>query len=86
MFERTLLSILVEVWSFIDRHAKNVAPLPPEVTTELTVAKSLLFCVKHDLGRPVAPIVFCSDASTLGYALHCRDVDVCSVGAMLKFR
>ena len=86
MLERILLSILVEVWCFIDRHGKYAAPLSTEVIVELTVAMKLLCCVEHDLGRPVAPIMFCSDASTLGYALHFRDVDAGIVGEMLKFR
>ena len=73
LLDRCCLSVLQEIFQFVVRHAGGRGPMTQKLRYELLVFASVAPLVYHEPGRAVAPIVYCSDSSLKGYALHsCR--------------
>ena len=72
---RCAMASLGEVFAFISKNLKVDTPLPIQVIKELTVAFGILHLVCHDAGRPLSTVMYVSDASQPGYALHSTRVE-----------
>ncbi|CAK0810785.1 unnamed protein product, partial [Prorocentrum cordatum] len=67
---RPALAVLDLGHHFIAEHRERFAKFQPDLLDEIRDAKGLIFLVEVGLGAPWAPVTYCSDASTYGYALH----------------
>jgi len=70
MLDRAALACLSETYKSITSHVGSVAAIPLALRSKLKVIKGVLSLIFHNACRHTAPWVYCSDASTQGYALH----------------
>lgn len=68
--QRCSLSVLKEIYVFVGDGTGESRELPGALLEELKVAQGLLPVLGAHLGRPVLPVVYCSDASDRGFAVH----------------
>lgn len=68
---RETLAIFCQVYLFIGDGRGPPCRLPPEVVTELPVARDMLVFVENDLAWLFIGKASCSDSSSHGYAVHC---------------
>ena len=83
---RCAMASLGEVFVFIEKNLKVDTPMPTRVINELTVAFGILHLVCHDAGRPLSNVVYVSDASQPGYALHSTRVERTEVAPLAACR
>ena len=84
---RCAMASLGEVFVFIEKNLKVDTPLPVQVIKELTVAFGILHLVCQLPGAPSRPyIVYVSDASQPGYALHSTRVERTGVAPLVACR
>eukprot|EP00971_Amphidinium_carterae_P232975 4623834-Amphidinium_carterae.1 len=81
MVQPELMAIFSSVYRFIEEGTSHQRVLDGNTISELRVAQSLVLFVGADLGRGPCLNAYCSDASTLGYALH---VTRCSSAEVLE--
>ncbi len=64
------MSALHEIWKWAHDHEDDPGCLEGSVRDELRVAAALVLICRHRLRQPASPVVYCSDSSGAGYALH----------------
>eukprot|EP00971_Amphidinium_carterae_P013983 275553-Amphidinium_carterae.1 len=86
MVQPELMAIFASVYRFIEEGTNLQRVLDYNTVTELRVAQSLVLFVSADLGRGPCLNAYCSDASTLGYALHITQCDAAEVLEATQWR
>ena len=72
---RPALAVIDHLYLFVHHHLFEFANFDRATIAEIREIQGLIFLAEADIGRPWAPIAFCSDSSALGYALHAAYLD-----------
>ena len=80
------LSILEDIFPWALSNLGRMAKLTPTLAGELRACRALLFVVEVNLRREFGHTVFCSDASTKGYALHQSPAAAWEVAQVCRWR
>ena len=83
---RPALSIMDEIFTFAEAAGDSWRVIPPSLRAELRVFAALLPLMYHDPYRRLAPVLYCSDSSLKGYALHRAALDAADGDDLIRYR
>lgn len=78
--------VMQALFRFAREAVGSVVKLPRAVADEVRVARALLFVAESDLRKDFGPVVYSTDASLFGYALHETPASDFMVGSVARWK